>query len=254
MRQFLSLKAFYEVAGKLLPGIFFLAFLLMGLGIWQGFFQVPPDHQQGEAFRIIYVHVPAAFGSLAIYTFIFINAVIFLIWRLKLADIFAACSAPIGATYTAIALVTGAIWGKPMWGTWWIWDARLTSELILLFIYFGYMGLRNAHVDPVLKAKMSGILAIIGMIDIPIVHFSVEWWNTLHQGATLLRFSKPSISTEMLLPLLAMMLAFALFYVGVLLMRMRTEILGREYKTQWVQMEIRARGLSISHRGSGTAF
>jgi heme exporter protein C len=204
-------------------------------GVIGGLFLAPPDYQQGDGFRIIYVHVPAAFLSLAIYSIIFFSSVIFLIWYVKLADIIAKTSVSLGATFTLIALLTGAIWGKPMWGTWWIWDARLTSELILLFLYLGLMGLRGAIRDPRRASYACAILSIIGMVDIPIVHFSVEWWATLHQGATLAKLAKPSIDNEMLFPLLAMIVAFGLFYGIILCLRVRMEILKREWKTAWVQ-------------------
>ncbi len=207
----------------------------MLLGLYLGLFVSPADYQQGDGFRIIYVHVPAAFLSLAIYTFIFICSVIYLVWHIKIADILALCSASIGANFTAIALITGAIWGKPMWGTWWVWDARLTSELILLFLYFGYMGLRSGISDMQVSAKAGGILAIVGMVDIPIIHFSVEWWQTLHQGATLSKFAAPSMSLGMLVPLLIVLLAFGLYYLTVLLLRCCSEILKREQDAEWVK-------------------
>jgi len=234
MNRFLALKHAHSMAGKLIPWFGGLCLLLLSYGVWAGLYVAPPDYQQGDGFRIIYVHVPAAFWSLGIYGVMFAGSVVFLLWRIKLADIIANTSASLGATYTVIALVTGAIWGKPMWGTWWIWDARLTSELILLFLYLGYMGLRSAIPDQDRSAKACAVLAIIGMVDIPIVHFSVEWWATLHQGPTLSRFAKPAIVSEMLYPLLAMIGAFFFFYVTVLCVRIRSKILKREWKTQWV--------------------
>ncbi len=208
---------------------------LMLYGFFSGLYLAPADYQQGDGFRIIYIHVPTAFLSLAIYAFIALNSIIFLIWQIKLADILAKESAIIGALYTFIALISGSLWGKPMWGTWWIWDARLTSELILLFLYLGYIGLRSAIPEERRSGKAGAILAIVGMMDIPIIHFSVEWWSTLHQGPTLAKFAKPSIANEMLYPLLAMILAFALFYVVILLFRLRIEILKRNFHTQWLQ-------------------
>lgn len=234
-KQMLSLRNFYDMTNSCLPWILGCTLLVLGLGVFAGFFLAPPDYQQGEAFRIIYVHVPAAFWSLGIYTFIFINSVMYLIWRIKINDIIANASAPIGAIYTFIALVTGALWGKPMWGTWWIWDARLTSELILFFLYLGYIGLRKAQGEHRLKAKMAAVLAIVGMIDVPIVHFSVQWWQTLHQGATLARLAKPAMPPSMLIPLLVMILAFGLFYVSLLLIRIRTSILVQAFSTEWVR-------------------
>jgi heme exporter protein C len=236
----------YQMAGFCLPWVSIICVLMMIYGVVGGLFLAPPDAEQGDAFRMIYIHVPAAFLSLMIYGIIFVNSVVYLVWHIKLADITAKCSASVGATYTIIALFSGALWGKPMWGTWWIWDARLTSELILLFLYMGYMGLRNAIREPKRAAKASAILAVIGMVDIPIIHFSVEWWATLHQGATLAKFSKPSIAPEMLYPLLAMLGAFILFYAALLCVRVRVEILKRERKTQWVQAWFAAQGSSAA--------
>lgn len=162
-------------------------------------------------------------------------AVIGWVWKIKLADIMVKASAPIGAWFTFLALFTGAVWGKPMWGTWWIWDARLTSELILLFFYLGFIALQSAIADTTKAAKAGALLLLIGLVNLPIIHFSVEWWETLHQGATLSKFSKPSIALEMLYPLVAMILAFAFYYVTVVLMRARCEVLLREQRTQWVK-------------------
>lgn len=233
--KLISLPYYYLLARKCLPYLGTITIALMGLGFYWGLFISPADYQQGEGFRIIYVHVPTAFLSLAIYSIIFFCSAIYLIWRIKIADIIALCSASIGANFTMIALITGAIWGKPMWGTWWVWDARLTSECILLFLYFGYMGLRSAIKDRERSAKAGAILAIVGMVDIPIIHFSVEWWHTLHQGATLAKFATPSMSLNMLYPLFILIAGFALYYITVLLLRSSTEILHREYDAEWVK-------------------
>jgi heme exporter protein C len=224
----------YHIAGACIPWFSMICLGLMIYGVIGGLFFAPTDAVQGDAFRMIYIHVPAAFLSLMIYGIVFLNSVVYLVWHIKLADIVAKTSVSIGATYTIIALLSGALWGKPMWGTWWIWDARLTSELILLFLYMGYIGLRSAIREPKRAAKASAILAIIGMVDIPIIHFSVEWWATLHQGATLAKFAKPSIAPEMLYPLLAMLGAFVLFYALLLCVRVRLEILKRESQAAWV--------------------
>lgn len=229
LSQQIALKYFFVTAGQLLPWVVVLCGGCIAYGLIGGLFLSPADYQQGEAFRIIYVHVPSSFMSLFIYTLIGVQSLIFLIWRIKLSDIIASASCSIGATFTLIALITGALWGKPMWGTWWVWDARLTSELILLFLYAGYGGLRQAIPDPKKAAKLSAILAVVGLVDIPIIHFSVEWFNTLHQGATLSAFSKPSIAAEMLYPLLAMCLGFFLFYASILLLRVRTLIIRRSH-------------------------
>lgn len=238
LKELLVLKQVFRITGLLLPKVFGASLIFLALGIYLGFFVAPKDFVQGEGYRIIYVHVPAAIGSLAIYSVMFISSVFYLVFRIKIFDILAKGSAPIGALFTLIALVTGSLWGKPMWGTWWIWDARLTSELLLLFLYLGYLGLREARVQERLKTKLAAVLAIIGMIDVPIVHFSVEWWQTLHQGATITRFAKPLMPIEMLLPLILMLIAFGLFYVTVLLIRVRTEILMRSYNDRWLHVEL----------------
>lgn len=225
-----SPKVSYGLVDRLLPWIGSMAGILLLYGVIGGLFFAPMDYQQGDGFRMIYIHVPAAFLSLAIYSVIFISSVIYLIWHIKLADFCANSSAGIGATYTLIALISGALWGKPMWGTWWIWDARLTSELILLFLYCGYLGLRSAIRDRERSAKAGAILAIAGMIDVPIVHFSVEWWATLHQGATLAKWARPSIDNDMLYPLLGMIAGFGFFYLTVLCVRLRTDLLKREWQ------------------------
>jgi heme exporter protein C len=234
-----SPKSFYQLAGKWLPWLWLIWAVLFIYGLIGGLLLAPPDYQQGDAFRIIYIHVPCSAWSLGIYMVMAICAAIHLIWRIKLADIIAKASAPIGAWYTFIALVTGSLWGKPMWGTWWIWDARLTSELILLFLYLGIIALRNAITDIDKAARATAILAIVGVIDIPIIHYSVYWWNTLHQQATLLRFSKPSIVPSMLYPLLAMLAAFLMYYLVIMLMRARNEVLWREREAHWVKQLIK---------------
>lgn len=228
-------KYFYEFSGRCLPWFGFLTIILFAYGLVGGLLLAPPDYQQGDAFRIIYIHVPSAAMSLAVYSLITVAVIINFVWKIKLADIIAKVSAPLGAVFTALALVTGSIWGKPMWGTWWIWDARLTSELILLFIYFGIIALRQAINDPELSAKASGILTLVGFVDLPIIHYSVYWWNTLHQQPTLLKFAKPSIAPSMLYPLLAMLLAFFFYFLTVMFMRARVEILGREKRSSWVK-------------------
>lgn len=228
LQQQLALKHFFISAGFFWPGIMILALVCIVYGLLGGLFLSPPDYQQGDAFRIIYVHVPSSLMSLLIYTLMGIQSLIFLIWRIKLSDMLAKASCTIGTIFTIIALITGALWGKPMWGTWWVWDARLTSELILLFLYAGYQGLRNAIPNADKAAKLSAILAIMGLVDIPIIHFSVEWFNTLHQGATLSKFSKPSIAPAMLYPLLSMCFGFFLLYCSIVLLRVRTLIIYKE--------------------------
>ncbi|QLH43658.1 MAG: heme ABC transporter permease [Coxiellaceae bacterium] len=232
--RLVSTQYFYTLAGKLLPISASVTFLCFGLGLWGGLWLAPADYQQGDAFRIIYLHVPCAAFSLLVYAIMAFLSLIYLIWKIKLADILAKVSAPIGASFTLLALITGSLWGKPMWGTWWIWDARLTSELILLFLYLGIIALRSAMEDFSIAAKTVAMLTLIGAIDVPIIHYSVNWWNTLHQPASLLQLAKPTIAMNMLWPLLIMLVALGGYYLTVLLLSARNEILRREIATRWV--------------------
>ncbi|HET9679207.1 MAG TPA: heme ABC transporter permease [Gammaproteobacteria bacterium] len=225
---------FFRLAGCLQPWLAGVALVLILFGTYAGLVLAPPDYQQGDAFRIIYVHVPSAWLSLMGYTFMAVAAGIGLIWRMKLAHVMAHAAAPVGATFTFLALATGSLWGEPMWGSWWVWDARLTSELILLFLYLGYITLANAFDDHKRGDRASAILALVGVINVPIIHYSVEWWHTLHQPATITKFGAPSITWNMLWPLLVMALGFTLFFAAVVLLRARAEILRREHKAGWV--------------------
>jgi len=235
IHQLLSPRTCYRWAENLQPWLGLIALLLFSYGLVAGLWFAPADYQQGNVYRIIYLHVPAAIWSLGIYTFMAIAVVIHFIWKVKVADIVAKMSAPIGASFTALTLITGAIWGKPTWGTWWIWDARLTSELILLFMYIGIIGLRSAIPDPQLSAKACGVMILVGLVNIPIVHYSVDWWNTLHQGATINIFSQSTIASSMLHPLIAMIFAFAFYYAWLLAIKVRAELLDREQQTHWVK-------------------
>ena len=208
---------------------------MVSYGLYGGLFVAPTDYQQGESYRIIYIHVPSAWMSLFIYVSMAIAGAIALIWRIKLAEIVMISSAPVGAAFTFLALVTGSLWGKPMWGTWWVWDARLTSELVLLFLYFGVMALYGAIEDKRSASRAVAILALVGVVNIPIIHYSVEWWNTLHQGATVAKFDKPSMDISMLIPLLVMSFAFKFYYVIAMFQRARTELLMRERNSQWIE-------------------
>ncbi len=227
---------FYQLAKTLMPWFAVPGYMLIAYGAFAGLFVAPPDYQQSDAFRIIYVHVPAAYLSMMGYMIMAVAGGIGLIWRMKLAHAVAAAVAPLGAAFTLLALVTGSVWGKPMWGTWWEWgDPRLTSELILLFLYFGYMALRSS-IDDVAKAdKASAVLALVGAVNVPIIHFSVEWWSSLHQGPTLVKAGGPAMDPAMLYPLLAMILGFTLVFGAQLLRRVRTEVLYRERRTRWVR-------------------
>lgn len=235
MKLFLNPQTFYQHSAKLAACFALGASVFLSYGLLAGLFLAPIDYQQKEAMRIMYIHVPCAILSLMIYTIIGVMSLIYLIWKIKLADVIAQVSAPFGASLTFLALVTGAFWGKPMWGTWWVWDARLTSELILLFLYFGYMGLRSAITEQRVAASVCAIIALVGLIDIPIIHFSVNWWNTLHQGASISKFAKPTIAVAMLYPLLSIMLAMNMLYLSIICIKARTEILWRERNTKWVR-------------------
>jgi heme exporter protein C len=227
---------FYRLARTLGPWFAVPGYLLIAYGTYAGLFVAPPDYQQGDAFRIIYVHVPSAYLSMMAYMVLAIAGGIGLIWRMKLAHAVAASAAPLGAAFTFLALCTGAVWGKPMWGTWWEWgDPRLTSELILLFLYFGYMALRSSIEDTAKADKASAVLALVGAVNVPIIHFSVEWWSSLHQGPTLVKEGGPAMDPAMLYPLLAMIFGFTLVFGAQLLRRVRTEVLHRERRTRWVR-------------------
>jgi len=225
----------YRLAGRLTPWFAWPAALLIGAGLYGGLFLSPPDYQQGDGFRIIYVHVPSAWMSLMVYTTMAVSAAVGLIWRIKVAHAAAASCAPIGASFTLCALVTGSLWGAPMWGTYWEWDPRLTSELILLFLYLGYMGLRSAMEDTQRADRASAVLAIVGVVNVPIIHYSVIWWNSLHQAPSVMKLGAPTIATSMLIPLLMMGLGFSLFFVAVLLVRLRGEVLSRERSASWIR-------------------
>ena len=230
-----SPKWFYEMSGRWLPWLSVAALLLIAVGLVWGLAFAPPDYQQGNSFRIIYIHVPAAFLAQSIYVMLAIAGLVGLVWKMKLADVALQQAAPVGAWMTAIALITGAIWGKPTWGTYWEWDARLTSMLILLFLYFGIIALRMAISNRDTAAKATAVMAIVGVINIPIIKYSVDWWNTLHQPATFTITEKPAMPPEMWMPLLVMVLAFYGLFTLNLLMRMRLEVLRREHKTRWAR-------------------
>ena len=226
---------FYPFAGKLIwwlavPGV---ALLLHGL--YGALWLAPVDYQQGEGYRIIFVHVPAAWLSLSAYSGMAVAAVVALIWRMKVAEVFITEAAVLGAGFTAVALLTGMLWGKPMWGTYWVWDARLTSELILLFLYLGVLALNHSLDDERQAARACALLALVGAVNVPIVHYSVEWWNTLHQGPTVSKFGSSGMDKRMLWPLLEMALASTLLFGVALLVRMRSALLWRERHSRWVR-------------------
>jgi heme exporter protein C len=226
---------FYRIAGKLLPWFAVPAVLSLAVGLYGGLVAAPADYQQGDAFRIVYVHAPAAWVSLMCYTTMAVAAAVGLVWRMKLAHALAAATAPIGASFTALCLATGSLWGKPMWGTWWEWDARLTSQLIMFFLYLGYMALRSAYDDLTRADRASGVLAVIGVVNVPIIHYSVYWWSTLHQGATVVRKGGPAMPPSMLVPLLLCFLGFTLLYAALATVRVRAEVLRRERLPTWLE-------------------
>ena len=233
--KFGSPPHFYRIAGKWIPWLNWVFLILLVAGLYGGLILAPPDYQQGESYRIIFVHVPAAWMSLLIYVVMAVCGAVIIIWRMKLAEVVLISSAPIGASFTFLALITGSLWGKPMWGTYWVWDARLTSELILLFLYLGIMGLHNAIDDKRTAGRAVAILALVGVVNIPIIHYSVEWWHSLHQGSTITKFGKPTIHWSMLWPLLLMALAFQVYYAIALFHRCRVEILRRERNAKWIE-------------------
>jgi heme exporter protein C len=234
LHRWSSLPYFYRISGVLawwfaLPGLALAAYSL-----YAGLVLVPPDYQQGDAFRIIYIHVPSAWLSLFGYVAMSMAGFVALVWRVKLAEIFIIAAAPVGASFAFLALVTGAIWGKPMWGAWWVWDARLTSELILLFLYLGVLALHSAIESPRTAARACALLSLVGVIDVPIIHYSVVWWNTLHQGATINLLGGSHMETDMLVPLLLVMLGFTLIFCWLTLWGMRARLLWRERRSRWV--------------------
>lgn len=236
--QLASPKTFYDWTGRLLPWLTVSMLGFLSLGIVWGLAFAPPDYQQGDAFRIIYVHVPCAFLSMALYAAMSFLAILLLVWRIKLAGLLLTLCAQLGAWMAFLALITGSLWGKPMWGTWWIWDARLTSELLLFFLYAAILATANAYQRQPQGDKVIAILTLVGFIDLPIIHYSVFWWNTLHQGATLSVFAKPKIAPSMLYPLLCTLLGFALYCMVVILAKARNELLLRERQQSWVKQII----------------
>ncbi len=233
--QMASPKSFYQLSGRCLSWLVVAAMLFLVVGILWGLVFAPADYQQGDAFRIIYIHVPSAFLSMAIYAWMGFFALLLLVWRIKMAGLMLGICAELGALMAMFALVTGSIWGKPMWGTWWVWDARLTSELILLFLYAAILATGYAYQNKEQGDKMMAILTLVGLVDLPIIHYSVYWWNTLHQGATLSILSKPKIAPSMLYPLLLTLIGFSLYCFLLILLKARNGLLLRERRQAWVK-------------------
>src|SRR6201996_2528963 len=211
---------FMRFSAAALPWCAWASCAVIAVGLYLALIAAPPDYQQGEAVRIMYVHVPAAWMALNIYLFVAVASAIALVWRHPLAEIAARAAAPIGAAFTFVCLATGSLWGRPMWGTWWVWDARLTSVLILFFLYLGYIALANAFDDPSRGGRAGAVLALVGVVNLPIIKFSVDWWNTLHQPASVMRLGGPRIDISMLAPLLIMAAGFLLFFLALLMLRM----------------------------------
>lgn len=230
-----SPRWFYEISGKCLPWLALVTAALMITGVVWGLAYAPADFKQGNSYRIIFIHVPVSFIALAGYYIMAVAGAITLIWRMKLADVVMRSCAPIGAAMTFLALITGAIWGKPTWGTWWVWDARITSMLVLFFLYLGVIALGEAFTNRDAGSKASAVLALVGTVNIPIIYKSVDWWYSLHQPSTIKITEESTMHPDMLYPLLIMISAFYLLYAVLLILNVRSEILNREYRTKWVK-------------------
>jgi heme exporter protein C len=221
---------FLDLSGRALPWLWALSLLLLAVGLYLGLVVAPPDYQQGDSVRIMYIHVPTAWLSMFCYSLMAVSAIGTLVWRHPLADVSAKAAAPLGAAFTFLALLTGSIWGKPMWGTWWVWDARLTSVLVLFIMYLGLLALWRAFDDPARSGRVAAVLILVGFVNIPIIKFSVDWWNTLHQPASVFRMDGPTIDPSMLWPLLVMAVAMTLLFVALHLTAMRAEIYRRRIR------------------------
>jgi len=228
MHKFANPAKFNRLADKMLPWMIILGLVAFVAGVYYALFDSPADYQQGNSVRMMYVHVPAAWASMSVYGFMAVASFVTLVWRHPLALIAAKAAAPIGATFTALALLTGSLWGKPMWGTYWEWDGRMTSVLVLLFLYIGYMALWQAFEDDEKAGRAASILALVGVVNLPIIKFSVEWWNTLHQPASVMRIGGPTIAGDMLIPLFVLGIAYQLYFAVLLLWRMKFEINKRK--------------------------
>ena len=239
--KYSSPTTFYPLAGRMIPWLAGITVILLAIGLYLSFFVAPSDYQQGEAYRIMFIHVPAAWMSMFIYIVMAVYAGLGQVMNTRLSAMMATALAPTGAMFTFLALWTGALWGKPMWGAYWVWDARLTSELILLFLFIGFMSLQAAIDDPRRASRASALLALVGAINIPIIYFSVKWWNTLHQGASISFDQAPSMAATMLAAILVMTLAFWTYTGAVVLARVRCEILERERNSDWVAKLLESR-------------
>lgn len=230
LHKYANPTRFLRLTAAIFPWVAALTVILLGAGLYVGLFASPEDYQQGSTVRIMFVHVPAAWMSMSVYTMMAISAAVGLIWKHPVADLSAKAAAPIGACFTFLALVTGSLWGQPMWGTFWVWDARLTSVLILFFLYLGYMAIWESYDDPSKAAKAAAILVLVGAINVPIIKFSVDWWNTLHQPASVATMDGPKIHSSILTPLLIMGGAYMSLFVTVFIIRVKAEILNRRLR------------------------
>jgi len=233
--KYASPPTFYRLAGTLAPWFLGLAALLAAAGLYMGFFIAPTDFQQGESYRIIFIHVPSAWMSMFIYAVMAFWCAMGLVFNTRLSFMMALALAPTGAMFTFVALWSGALWGKPTWGTWWVWDARLTSELILLFLYIGFLSLHAAIDDTRRADRAAALLALVGVINVPIIYFSVQWWSTLHQGASVSLTRAPTMAATMLLGMLIMSVSAWMYAIGVSFLRVRSIMLGRESEAEWVR-------------------
>jgi heme exporter protein C len=235
---------FFHFAGRLIPWLWALFFVFVIAGLYLGLFASPQDYQQGESVRIMYIHVPAAWMSMLIYGLMAAMGFVALVWRVRIMEILAMVSAPVGAAFTLAALVSGSLWGRPTWGTYWVWDARLTSELVLLFLYVGVMALHRAFDEPRKAARAACLLTLVGLINLPIIHFSVQWWNTLHQGSSI-SMTGSTIHASMLWPLLIMAAATKFYYAANVLTRARVVLLEQDIHKAWVRSEIGAKSSHV---------
>src|ERR1700722_18931160 len=231
LSRFANPARFLRMSSVALPPLAIATVVALAIGLYLALFVAPPDYQQGESVRIMFIHVPAAWLALLAYLVVALASGVALVWRHPLAEIAAQAAAPLGAAFTLVCLITGSLWGKPMWGTWWVWDARLTSVLVLFFLYLGYIALVNAFDDPGRGSRAGAVLALVGIVNLPIIKFSVDWWNTLHQPASVFRMGGPTIDASLLWPLLVMALAFSLLFVTLHIAAMRNEILRRRVRS-----------------------
>jgi heme exporter protein C len=248
MHRFANPARFQRLAGAVLPWSAGATVILFAAGLWYALLSSPPDYQQGETVRIMYVHVPSAWMAMFVYANLAIAGAVGLVWKHPLADLASKAMAPIGATFTAVCLITGSLWGQPMWGTWWVWDARLTSVLILFFLFLGHIALTNAFDDATRGARAAAVLALVGAVNLPIIKFSVDWWNTLHQPASITRLDAPAVDPSMLKPLLLMAFAFLLYFITVAILRIRAEIAARKLRTLRLAQTVDAPAMPAGRR------